>query len=113
MSFQRGTWMIAMVMAGSVAVPGTVYADKTGAFIGGMITSRVLTNMERRTKAEEAQAYRAPPPQAAPAPQAAPPAASAKRTPEQKLQELDRLAAGGYISPEEYKARRQAVLDSM
>jgi len=34
-------------------------------------------------------------------------------TPEQKLDQLDKLAAGGYITPAEYKARRQAILDSV
>jgi hypothetical protein len=34
-------------------------------------------------------------------------------TPEQKLDQLDKLAAGGYITPAEYKARRKAILDSM
>jgi hypothetical protein len=34
-------------------------------------------------------------------------------TTEQKLQQLDKLAAGGYITPAEYKARRKAILDSM
>jgi hypothetical protein len=31
----------------------------------------------------------------------------------QKLQELDKLAAGGYITPEEYKTKRKAILDGM
>jgi len=34
-------------------------------------------------------------------------------TPEQKLDQLDKLAAGGYITPAESKARRQAILDSI
>jgi hypothetical protein len=37
----------------------------------------------------------------------------AKPSKERQLQELDRLAAGGYITPQEYKDRRKAVLDSM
>ena len=28
-------------------------------------------------------------------------------------EELDKLAAGGYITPEEYKAKKKAILDSM
>jgi hypothetical protein len=33
----------------------------------------------------------------------------------QKLtqQRIDKLAAGGYITPEEYKKKKQAVIDSM
>jgi hypothetical protein len=34
-------------------------------------------------------------------------------TPEQNLNQLDKLAAGGYITPVEHKARRQAILDTM
>jgi hypothetical protein len=44
--------------------------------------------------------------QQAPAPQARP-------SKETQLQNLDRLAAGGYITPQEYKERRQAILSSM
>jgi hypothetical protein len=29
------------------------------------------------------------------------------------LDELDALAAGGYITPEEYKTRREAILNAM
>ena len=93
----------ALIAAGS-ALPGLAQADGAGWFVGGMVTSRVLNNMERNTQANEAQAYRSQPQpvqQAAPAP---------RPTTEQQLQELDRLAAGGYITPEEYKSRRQAIL---
>ena len=31
---------------------------------------------------------------------------------EQPLQQLDKLAADGYITPEEYKSRRKAIPDS-
>ena len=35
------------------------------------------------------------------------------RSPEQRIQQLDKLAAGGYITPDEYKAKKQAILNSM
>jgi hypothetical protein len=38
---------------------------------------------------------------------------SPTNTLKKKLQELDKLAAGGYITPEEYKAKKKAILDSM
>ena len=41
------------------------------------------------------------------------PAAAPQPTPQQQLNQLDALAAGGYITPEEYKARRQAILNAM
>ena len=50
--------------------------------------------------------------QAAPAPAPAP-APAAKPTTQQRLDELDKLAAGGYITPQEYKAKKKAILDSM
>jgi hypothetical protein len=91
---------------------GPAMADKTGAFLGGMVTAKVLSNMSRRTQAEEAQAYYASQPASQPQPvqqYQAPPA----QTAEQKLQQLDKLAAGGYITPEEYKAKKQQILDNM
>ena len=54
-----------------------VHADKAGAFLGGLVTAKVLNNMSRRTQAEEYQAYSAP--RAQPVQQAAP--ASSGSTP--------------------------------
>ena len=94
--------------AGLLTFSAPARADDAGWFLGGMVTSKVLSDSERRTQAQEAQAYR-PPPQ--PVQQA--PAQPARSSKERQLQDLDRLAAGGYITPQEYKDRRKAVLDSM
>ena len=83
-------------------------ASDAGAFIGGMLTSKVLSNMSERTEAEKVQAYNSSRPA-----QAAPSSASAASSPQQKLDQLDKLAANGYITKEEYQARRKAILDSM
>ena len=40
-------------------------------------------------------------------------APAAKPTAQQRLDQLDKLAAGGYITPEEYKAKKKAILDGM
>ena len=48
---------------------------------------------------------------AQPVQQAAP--APAAQTTQQKLDQLDKLAAGGYITKDEYKAKKKAILDSM
>jgi len=32
---------------------------------------------------------------------------------QQRLDQLDKLAAGGYIAPEEYKAKKKAILDGI
>jgi hypothetical protein len=34
-------------------------------------------------------------------------------TAQQRLAQLDKLAAGGYITPEEYKAKKKAILDGI
>lgn len=102
---------LAIVMT-SLAAGRPAHASDAGAFIGGMVTTKVLNNMSRRTRAEEVQAYNssrtAPPAQ--PAQQA--PAAKSQST-EEKLAQLDKLAAGGYITKEEYNAKRKSIIDSM
>ena len=82
-------------------------AGHGGAFVGGMVAGRVLNNMNRRTQAEEYQAYNSRPVQ-----QTAP-AASGSQSAESRIKQLDKLAAGGYITPAEYKQKKQAILDSM
>ena len=102
----------------SAGITTEALAGDAGAFVGGMIGGHLLTNManrdERRTRAQEQMAsqprtvYVQQQPAAAPAS-----SASSTQSVEQKLQTLDRLAAGGYITKAEYKRRRQAILDSM
>ena len=81
------------------------------------MAAKIGQNMRERTQAEQQQAYYAqqqaiaaqrqaqPVQQAAPAPQ--------QQTPQQRLDQLDKLAAGGYITPEEYKTKKQQIIDSM
>jgi hypothetical protein len=91
-------------------------AGKGAAFLGGVVAGHVVggavRRSERRTEAAEYQAYSQPRTvqQAAPAPAPAP---AAKPTAQQRLDQLDKLAAGGYITPQEYKAKKKAILDSM
>jgi hypothetical protein len=112
--------MVAITI-GLTIVPGfktEARADKGAAFLGGMVAGHVVGGMVRRsrirTAAEVHQAYGQPSTvhQAAPAP-APPPAPAAKPTAQQRIQELDKLAAGGYITPQEYKAKKKAILDSL
>jgi hypothetical protein len=104
----------AALLATTLSLSMPALANKTGAFIGGMLTSKVLNNMSRRTDAEERQAYnssrQAAPAAAAPAAAAPAPAA---QSPEQRIQQLDKLAAGGYITPAEYKAKKKSIVDGM
>ncbi len=85
-----------------------VHAGDAGAFIGGVFATKLLTNMQDRTAAEQQQA-------AAAQAQAARPVqtAPAQKSPQARIAELDKLAAGGYITPEEYKAKKQAIIDSL
>lgn len=109
-----------VLVLGAAGTPTVALADDAGAFIGGMVTSRVLGNMRERTQAEQQQAYyaqqsaQAQQQQAAQRPvQQAAPAAPAQLTPEQRIQQLDKLAAGGYITPAEYKQKKQEIVNSM
>jgi hypothetical protein len=99
-----------LVSALTLSIPAQ--ASNTGAFVGGMLTSRVLGNMHQRTEAEQQQAYYAQQNSQQQSVQQAAPAPAAKTT-QQKLDELDKLAAGGYITPAEYKAKKQKIIDNM
>ena len=110
--------MIALTI-GFTVMPGfvpKVHSHKGAAFLGGMVAGHVLGGFVRRdkkrTRAMEREAYDQPRSvqQAAPAPAPAP---AAKPTAQQRLDQLNKLAAGGYITPEEYKAKKKAILDSM
>ena len=110
--------MIAIAICFTI-VPGfksEARAGKGAAFLGGVVAGHVVggavRRSKRRTEAEEYQAYSQPRnvQQAAPAPAPAP---AAKPTVQQRLDQLDKLAAGGYITPQEYKAKKKAILDSM
>ena len=104
----------ALMLAVTITAAGPALAGDAGAFVGGMVTSRVLNNMHQRTEAEQQQAYYAQQSaQQQPVQQAAPAAATPTQTTEQKLDELNKLAAGGYITPEEYKAKKASIIDAM
>jgi hypothetical protein len=104
------TIMVSSALTASLLTSNVVIAGDAGAFLGGMVTSRVLHNMHDRTQAEQQQAdYAQQSAQQQPAPQAAP--APAAQTQQQKSAQLDKLAAGGYVTPDEYKARKKAIID--
>jgi hypothetical protein len=89
-------------------------ADKGAAFIGGLVAghlvSGAVSRSKRRTQAEESQAYS----QQQSTQKAAPaPAPAAKPTAESRIKQLDKLAAGGYITTEEYKTKKKAILAEM
>lgn len=108
--------VLCILTTGALALSVPAQASDAGAFLGGMVTSRVLGSLRRNAQAQEQQAQAAQAQAAAaqrPVPQAAPAPAPAQSSPTQKIQQLDKLAAGGYITPEEYKAKKKAILDSL
>jgi len=102
--------LVATALTASVSVQA---GSSAGAFIGGMLTTKVLGNMHQRTEAEQQQAYYAQQSAQQQQVRQAAPASSPTQTTEQKLKELDKLAAGGYITPAEYKAKKQSIIDAM
>ena len=99
-----------IMVAAAMTVSVPLQASDAGAFIGGVFATKLLGNMRRQTQAQEVTAYNSsraaqPVQQAAPAP--------ATMTTQQKLDQLNKLAAGGYITPAEYKAKKKAIMDSM
>jgi hypothetical protein len=111
MSFKAKMGLGAVACVLGLAVAGTstaVLADGAGAFLGGVLATKVVGNMRAQTEAQQEQAEYARQSAAQPVPQA-----PAQKSPEQRIAELDKLAAGGYITKEEYKRKKQAILDSM
>lgn len=97
------------VIAFSTTIPAQ--ADGAGAFLGGLAVARIGESIRDNNEAQQQQADAAQQ-QAYYAKQQAE-AAPQSQTAEEKIAQLDKLAAGGYISPEEYKSRKKAILDSM
>ncbi len=110
--------LVPLALAGTTHYGGTARAGSGGAFIGGMITAHVVGGFVRRdqarTQAELDRSYAQPAPavqyQAAPPPSPAP---ATERSVEQRLKELDDLAQKGYVTKDEYKTRRKAILDGV
>ena len=110
MSIKRklSTAMVACVLCAGLSLSATTaLASDAGAFLGGVVTAKVLNNMSERTEAEQAQA------QAAQTQAYNQSAQASGSSAESRIAELDKLAAGGYITPAEYKAKKQQILDSM
>jgi hypothetical protein len=112
-----GKYPLILLMLSAMALPvmpglnSSARASDAGAFVGGMVAGHLIHGfVERdqvRTEAEVEQAQNSRDQQAAPAP------APQQQTAEQRMQQLDKMAAGGYITPEEYKAKKKAIMDSM
>ena len=92
------------------------------AFVGGMIAGHVIGGAIRRDKEQTAamneMAYGQPKSstvyvQQQPATTQSAPAPAAQPSAEERMNQLDKLAANGYITPAEYKAKKQAIIDGL
>ena len=112
MSIKTSTFagIAALLLTTTIGLSTPAQAGNAGAFIGGVLATKVIGNMNRQTAAEEQQAANSSR-QAAPAPAPAP--APAAQSPEQRIAQLDKLAAGGYITPDEYKAKKKSIIYGM
>lgn len=99
-------------------------AGRGAAFLGGMLAGHLISGAVQRDKVRTAAAVESAsqpkteivyvqqqPTQQAPV--QAQPAQAAKPSIEQRLKDLDKLAKDGYITPEEYKAKKKAIIDSL
>jgi hypothetical protein len=103
--------LTAFCLAGAVSLAG--YAPATAAHsngavwgIGGLLAGTMLGRATAHK--HESQPTQSKSSTAAAAPASAPP-----MTAEQKMQQLNALAAGGYITPQEYKTEKQAILNQL
>jgi len=100
--------------AATMALSLPVQASDAGWFLGGVLATKLAGAIKQSVDAQKQQAQameQANQMRALPPPP--PPQLPQYKTPQQKLNELDALAAGGYITPAEYKARRKAILDGL
>ncbi len=122
--FNLGLLPVLMAFIITTIMPGLPTEARAGsgaAFLGGMVAGHIVGGAVRRSKIRTAAAVKeANQPktqtvyvQAPATTTSAQPAPAAKPSAEDRLKELDKLAAGGYITPEEYKAKKKAILDSM
>ena len=102
-------------------LPTEARASEGAAFVGGMVAGHIVGGAVRRSKIRTAAAVQtANQPktqtvyvQETAATNSVSSAPASKSSTEDRLKEVDKLAAGGYITPEEYKAKKKAILDSL
>ena len=122
--FKWGLGPVLMAFIITTIIPGLpteARAKEGAAFLGGMVAGHIVGGAVRRSRIRTAAAVQAanqPKTQTVYVQQpatttSAQPAPAAKPSAEDRLKELDKLAAGGYITPEEFKAKKKAILDSM
>jgi hypothetical protein len=86
-------------------------APLVGGALGGFALGSIVDSMQNRSRPQTTYVE---PAYVAPVPEYVPVAAPRNTSSiEARLRQLDQLAAGGYISKQEYDARRQAILNGL
>lgn len=119
LSMITGSLVIIGVLIASV--PAHAHSEWALPFMGGLMAGHVATNFanaqRERTEALQSMAYGGGGGYGGGSygygPRPTYYAAPAAPSPEQQLNTLDQLAAGGYITPQQYQERRQAILNGM
>ena len=99
-SLTAGCLAIAVSLSGYAPVVSAHSNDGALWGIGGLLAGSMLTSAHYKKHDN-------------PPKQSTAPAPAAPMTAEQKIQQLNTLAAGGYITPQEYKTEKQAILNSI
>jgi hypothetical protein len=103
----------AIVGIGLGARPSLAHNDWGLPLVGGLVGGYALSGLMRQHSERPRETVVTQPVYAAPAPAYVAPAAPTASSIEHQLNVLDDLAAKGYISKDEYQARRQALLNQL
>lgn len=101
----KTAFFLSCVIGFSALTMTPVYASDAGAFFGGVLASKIVRNVRDQNKTEQTQTTAVPQYQTT--------STASKPSAKQRIQELDKLAAGGYITPDEYKRKKQSIIDSL
>ncbi len=98
----------AAAMVATAAIPAQAGNSWALPLLGGAVGGYAISSFVNSRKSQPP-----PPPVHHTAPRPVAPAPSPVASTEARLQQLDQLAAGGYITKAEYAQRRQAILDTL
>ncbi len=99
----------AAAMVATAAIPAQAGNSWALPLLGGAVGGYAISSFVNSRKSEPPP----PPPVHHTAPRPVVPPPSPVASTEARLQQLDQLAAGGYITKAEYAQRRQAILDTL
>jgi len=106
LKFWTAACLAAAVSLGGYVPLATAHSDGAIWGIGGLLAGSMLGRASANKQDGESKHHKSSASTPTPAP-------AAPMTAEQKIQQLNTLAAGGYITPQEYKTEKQAILNSI